>query len=112
MIVQIKFNEQGKSISWVVAPGYKAGDTDCYDIPVMSKTGRYKKVNGDVSPDETPKPVVVLTVGELRRREYHSTGDQLDAIYKTFQGRAEISGSPMEAEISHWAAVKAKHPKP
>ena len=121
MRMRIKFNENGESISvhqdgslFNIVDGKKIPVTDnpdIYDV-APSPVGRYRKVNGIVSPVTQQDVFNELPADQKRRAEYHPIGDQLDSLYKTLQGDPAYDGTELAAEIAHWQSVKDLHPKP
>lgn len=81
-------------------------DTEAYSVEIFNKAvaGEY----GEIAPYEE----IAIPYDVLRRREYPSIGDQLDALMKWVASSESVdSESELKSLASNCMAIKDKYPK-
>lgn len=87
-------------------------DIETWEHPTLSKPNRIQIIK-DL--DEYEAHLSAVAYKKKREKEFWPTGDQLDAIAKTFKflkAAGTNVGPDGDAWVAHVDAVKAKYPKP
>lgn len=103
----------GDSIFSWLAPNWVETHHFTKEAFKKAKTAGKRNMKARFYDENAPIPKERASYAEKRANEYHSVGDQLDAIMKWLATETEFNvPDELKSMAMHAMSVKAKHPKP